>query len=64
MLHYHNAMSKVKFVIMRMRVHITVVNLWLIYYVPELYEYVMYTMVSLYSNVLLSGESMHGAATL
>ena len=63
-LHYHNAMSEVKCIIMRMRmwVHITLVNWWLIYYVPEFYEYIKYTMVSLYINLLLSGESMHGPA--
>ena len=52
-LHYHNAKSKVKFIITRMRmwVHITVVNLRHIYCVPELYKYVMSTMVSLCSNL-------------
>ena len=28
----------------------------------ELYEYIMYTMFSLYGNLLLTGESMHGPA--
>jgi hypothetical protein len=58
-------MSKVKFIIMGMRmwVHITAETLWLIYCVPELYEYITYTVVSLRSNLLLSGESMHGTAT-
>ena len=61
---YHNAMSRVKCIIMRMRmsVHITVVSLWLIYCVPELYDYIMYNMVSLCSKLLLSGESMHRSA--
>ena len=29
----------------------------------KLYDYIKYTMVSLYSNLLHSGESMHGPAT-
>ena len=48
---------------MRMWVHITVVTVWLIYCVPGLYEYIMYTMVSLCSNLLLSVQSMHGPTT-
>jgi hypothetical protein len=29
----------------------------------EMYEYIMYTMVSLCSNLLLTGESTHGPST-
>jgi hypothetical protein len=64
-LHYHNAMSKVKLIIiwLRMCVHITIVNLWLIYCVSELYEYFMYAMVYPCSCLLLSDESKHRHAT-